>query len=127
VDIYDYKTNKEVKTEPYITWDGTRTTMQTPLSHLDDCHITHYALQLSIYMYIVLKHNHTLEAGKMQIQHVVFEVESYDENGYPITARDFEGNPIVKEVVDYDLPYLKSEVISMIKYMKTHPELFNND
>ena len=33
------------------------------------------------------------------------------------------GDPIVKEVIPYDLPYLKKEVQNMIKHIGTHPEL----
>jgi hypothetical protein len=118
VNIYDYKTNKEIKTEPYVDWEGKRKTLQGPLQHIDDCNLMHYALQLSSYMYMIMKHNHNLKPGVLEIHHVVFEVESYDKNGYPKTALDDRGEPIVKEVVPYELPYLKKEVIAMINYIK---------
>ena len=51
VNITDYKTNKEIKTEGYTNWDGITQKMSAPVSHLDDCHLMHYALQLSMYMY----------------------------------------------------------------------------
>ena len=50
VHITDYKTNKEIKTEGFTSWDGISQKMNPPLSHLDDCHLMHYALQLSMYM-----------------------------------------------------------------------------
>ena len=127
VNVYDYKTNKEIKEKPYTSWDGKVSTMTGPLEHVGDCNLNHYALQLSIYMYIVLKHNHTLKPGKLQIHHVSFDVEKKDVNGYPIIATDPMGDPIIKKVVPYDLPYMKREVNAMIKYLKLHPELYNND
>ena len=76
-------------------------------------------------MYIVLKHNHTLKPGKLEIHHIVFEKEGEDENGYPIIATDAAGDPLVKEVVPYSVPYMKKEVNSLIKYLKTHPEAYD--
>ena len=57
----------------------------------------------------------------MEIHHIKFEKEGDDEHGYPITKYDQEGNPIVKEVVPYTIPYLKKEVISIINYLKQNP------
>lgn len=119
IDLYDYKTNKEIKVKGFTSWDGAVTKMLGPCSHLDDCNFNHYALQLSVYMYMMLKHNHFLDAGKMEIHHIVFEIECEDEYGNPVTKRDHEGNPIVKEVIPYPVPYLKAEVINMIKYVKS--------
>jgi len=123
IDIYDYKTNKEIKTEGYTNWEGVTKKMLGPLSHLDDCHLTHYSLQLSIYMYMMLKHNHNLKPGKMEIHHITFKKEGEDEHGYPIVAEDPNGNPIVDQVIPYKLDYLKKEVRAMINYVKQHPEV----
>jgi len=123
VDIYDYKTNKEIKTEGFTNWEGVTNMMLGPLSHLEDCHLTHYALQLSIYMYIMLKHNHNLKPGKMEIHHITFKKEGEDEYGYPIVAEDPNGDPIVDQVIPYELPYLKKEVRAMINYVKQYPEV----
>lgn len=123
VDIYDYKTNKEIKTQGYRSWDGKTAKMEGIVSHLDDCEFYHYALQLSLYMYMILKHNPKFQPGKLQIQHILFEEDGKDKYGYPITKRDSNGDPIVKEVVPYDLPYLKDEVLSMINWLKDHPKV----
>jgi hypothetical protein len=125
VNVYDYKTNKEIKSEGYTNWEGITKMMLPPLNNIEDCNLMHYALQLSIYMYIILKHNHNLKPGIMEIHHVTFELEGEDENGYPLVKKDHEGNPIVKEVVPYKVPYLKKEVNAMIKHLKTHPELYD--
>jgi len=123
VNVYDYKTNKKMR-EAYTNWEGVTKKMIGPLSHIDDCDLMHYAIQLSIYMYIILKHNHNLKPGKLQIQHILFEVEAEDEYGFPITALDAAGDPIIKEIVPYDLPYLRTEVNDIIKYMKLYPKEF---
>lgn len=118
IDIIDYKTNKEIKKESFKNWEGISQKMSGPCAHLDDCNFNHYALQLSTYMYIILKHNPHFKPGKLTIHHILFEEEAKDKYGNPIAKRDHEGNPIVKEVVPYELPYLKAEVIDMINWLK---------
>jgi hypothetical protein len=117
VDIIDYKTNKEIKKEGFKNWEGRTQKMLHCLSHLDDCNFYHYAVQLSVYMYMILKHNHNLKPGKLILQHIIFEEEGVDKFGYPVAKRNAQGEPIVKEVVPYEVPYLKSEVISMINWL----------
>lgn len=126
IDVYDYKTNKEIKTEGYTNWEGVTNKMLGPCSHLDDCNLNHYALQLSTYMYMIQKHNHHLKPGKMEIHHITFKIEGEDEFGYPITAEDPNGEPIVHEVIPYEIPYLKKEVRNMIKYIKQNPDVIKN-
>lgn len=116
VNIIDYKTNKEIKKESYINWEGKSDKMLPPLDGLDDCHFYHYALQLSIYMYIILKHNPKLKPGKIFIHHVIFEVDGEDQWGYPITKKDINNEPIVKEVIPIEIPYLVDEVIVLMHY-----------
>jgi hypothetical protein len=116
VNITDYKTNKEIKKESYVNWEGVSQKMLPPVSHLDDCNFWHYALQLSTYMYIILKHNPRLKPGKITIHHVLFYTDGTDKFGNPITKLDEQGEPKVKKIVPYDLPYLKAEVINLIKH-----------
>lgn len=118
VNITDYKTNKEIKERGYQSWDGSVTKMLSPVNHLDDCNLNHYTLQLSLYMYMILKHNPKLKAGKLTIHHIQFEEVGKDKFGYPIAARDSNGDPIVTNIVQYDLPYLKSEIISLMNWLK---------
>ena len=121
--IIDYKTNKEIKTESFKNWEGMSEKMLEPVQHLDDCNFNHYALQLSVYMYIILKHNPKLQAGKIFIHHITFEVDGEDQYGYPISKLDVNGEPIVKEVIQMPVPYLYDEVISIINFMKEFPHL----
>ena len=118
VDVIDYKTNEEIKMQGFINWEGISKKMLEPLNHLDDCNFNHYSLQLSTYMYIILKHNPHFKAGKMILQHIVFEKNGVDEFDNVILKRDDAGQPIVQEVIPYEVPYLKDEVLTMIKYIK---------
>ena len=126
IDLYDYKTNKEIKLKSYVDRNGKSKKMLGPLSHLDDCNFNDYALQLSTYMYMMLKHNYNLKPGKMQIDHVEFEIEDVDQMGYPIIASDAKGDPLIKKVTPYEIPYLKSEVIAMFKHLQLNREKFLN-
>jgi len=118
VHITDYKTNKEIKTEGYVNWEGISQKMSHPMSHLDDCHLNHYALQLSLYMFIILKHNPKLKPGSLTIHHILFDEAGRDRFNNPISARDTDGNPIVTDIVQYDLPYLKQEAISIVHWLE---------
>jgi hypothetical protein len=118
IHITDYKTNKEIKTSSYVNWEGLSQKMDHPVSHLDDCNYYHYALQLSAYMYMIQKHNPTLQPGSLVLHHIIFEVEGEDDYGYPIVSRTEQGDPIVKDVVQYNLPYLKEEVMAIFQYLK---------
>ena len=117
VNIIDYKTNKEIKKESYVNWEGISEKMSHPVNNLDDCNFYHYALQLSIYMYIILKHNPKLKAGNIFIHHITFEVDKEDQWGYPIAKLDDNGDPIVKEVIPMQVPYLVDEVHAIIHYL----------
>ena len=118
IHITDYKTNKEIKLKSFVNWEGISQKLNQPVSHLDDCNYFHYALQLSAYMYMIQKHNPKLQPGSLILHHVVFEVEGEDQYGYPIVSRTEQGDPIVKEVIPYELPYLKEEVITIFQWLK---------
>lgn len=115
--IYDYKSNKEIKTQGFKNWEGIVERMLSPLQHLDNCHLAYYSLQLSVYMYIILKHNPNLSFGGLQLDHVIFEEEKKDKNGYPVHRTDENGDPIVKELKTYKVPYMKSEVRVIIDWL----------
>jgi hypothetical protein len=118
INIIDYKSNKKIDMESYVDWEGKSKKMLPPIDNLDDCHFSHYALQLSIYMYIILKHNPKLKPGRIFIHHVSFEIEKEDKWGYPTIKKDNDGNPIVKEVTPIAVPYLADEVLTVLHYIK---------
>jgi hypothetical protein len=118
VNVYDYKTNKEIKTESYVNWEGISDKMGNPLSHLDDCNLNHYNIQLSLYMYMILKHNPKLKPGKLVIEHIQFKEAGKDAYDNRVVYYDEFGEPLVENIVAYELPYLKSEVISIINHLR---------
>jgi hypothetical protein len=117
IDVNDFKTNKEIKTKGYVNWEGIEQKMLYPLQNLPDCNYTHYSLQLSLYMYMMLKHNPQKKCGRMTIEHIIFEEERKDKYQYPIIRYE-NGLPIVKDIIKYDVPYLKSEVILMMQHLE---------
>ena len=118
VNIYDYKTNKEIKTSGYTNWEGITDKMLDPVTNLDDCNLNHYALQLSFYMYMILKHNPRLKPGKMIIEHIIFKEAGKDAYDNRVVLYDASGEPVVDEIVKYEVPYLKTEVINIINHLK---------
>ena len=121
INILDYKTNKEIKKKGFKNWEGIVSKMYNPVNHLDDCNLKHYNLQLSLYAYIIKKHNPKLKIGDLTIQHVIFEKEGDDEHGYPITKYNDQDEPIIKDIKIYNLPYLKQEVQSLVMWLKDNP------
>lgn len=118
VNVHDYKTSKKIDMESYVNWEGISKKMLSPLNHLDDCHKNHYALQLSIYMYMILKHNPNLKPGKLIVHHVQFEeANEKDQYGFPIILLE-NGEPTVKNIDYIELPYLKQEVQTLINQKK---------
>jgi ATP-dependent exoDNAse (exonuclease V) beta subunit len=57
LEIWDYKTNKEIKTSNNF---GNK--MLHPISHLDECEMNTYSLQLGLYKHIIMK-NTNLKIG----------------------------------------------------------------
>lgn len=112
--ISDYKTNKEIEFKSYVNWEGMSKKMLGVVSHLDDCNYFHYSLQLSLYMYMVLRHNPKLKPGKINIHHVTFENTGFDQYGYPIARLDQDNNPIVKGVEYIPCDYLFSDVKAIV-------------
>jgi len=117
ININDYKTNKEIKDKGFTNWEGITNKMYKPVNNLDDCNLNHYNLQLSLYAYIIKKHNPKLKIGKLTIQHVKFKQVGEDTNGYPINEH-VNGEPVLDTIKIYELPYLKDEVTSLIMWIK---------
>jgi hypothetical protein len=118
VNIYDYKTNKEIKQKGYVNWEGISEKMLPPVNHLDDCNLKHYGLQLSFYMYMIIKHNHKLKPGKLMIEHIQFKEAGKDAYGNRVVLYDNFGEPVVDKIEHYEVPYYKEEVINIINYLK---------
>lgn len=122
VHITDYKTIKELKTSSYVNWEGISQKMLAPIDHLEDCHLIHYSLQLSFYLYMILKHNPQLSPGNLIIEHIKFKLKEMDKHGFPIYLTNDLGEFVVEDVVNYNVPYLKSEVKTMLDHFKNNKE-----
>lgn len=118
VNIDDHKTSKEIKLQGYINWEGVTTKMLRPVEHLDECEFNNYALQLSLYMYIILRHNPLLEPGKMIINHVKLKEVSQDKYGYPVYQTDEYGDYTIESIDQIALPYLEREVKLILQSLK---------
>lgn len=98
--IEDYKTNKVIYTQSFKDKNtGKLRMMLGPLSHLMDCHMVHYTLQLSLYQF--MGEYFGFLPGVRRIIHYKHPIEGL---GTP--------DPVVHE-----LPYLRSEVIAMLKHV----------
>lgn len=97
--IDDYKTNKKLEDQSY--YDGKEfRMMKGPLSHLMDCNLVHYQLQLSLYQFMGEYFN--FKPGLRRIIHFPHEIEGL-------------GKPDPKII---ELPYLRSEVLLMLRHLK---------
>ena len=113
VDIDDYKTNKEIVENSYGFPHNPRM-MLDPVSNLMDCNYWHYALQLSIYMKLILLKNPNLKAGELRLIHFNFEIVKRDQFGFP-TIKMKDGHPVVEKRMVYNMPYLEKEAIAVLK------------
>lgn len=99
-DIYilDYKTNaKGMVDKAYFDFKKKRTQrMYFPINNIDDHMLNHYALQLSIYAWMLQRINPDFNIKVLRLLHI-----------------DGEGNE-----TDYDVPYLKDDVERLLKHYK---------
>ena len=115
IHIWDYKTDEAI---PMVGWSSewkAPRKMLEPIEHLDDCKGILYALKMSLYMYLLWKANKgALKPGDIIIEHIQLK---RDDDGLPVL--DNSNSPIVlgspKKI---QLPYLKKEVIAMLKTIK---------
>lgn len=116
-EVEDHKTSKEIKLKAFETWEGPKKLL-APIQHLDDCEFNLYALQLSLYAYMILKHNPQFKLRKLTINHVQFKIKELDKWEYPILELDSNGEPIVDKIVKIELPFLLKEVQAIIKHIQ---------
>lgn len=97
ITICDWKTNKEIKTKGgFDTRTKQTVKMLYPLNKLEDCDLSHYNLQLSMYAWMIQKLNPEFIIKDLVLVH-------FDHSG--------------KQTV-YHLPYLKNEVEQMLRHYK---------
>ena len=86
--LMDWKTSKRIDSKAYRNKKGNHPVT----SNLDDCNFNHYALQLSLYRYILETYYH-LKISEHIIVHL-----------------------LDNDCVGYHTPYMKNYVLSMLKY-----------
>lgn len=103
--IADWKTNKKIETKSFFNQKTKASVkMQYPLNNLDDVNYWHYAMQLSTYAWMMQKLNSEYEIEDLVLVH-------FDHEGY---------------MTVYHMPYLKDEVIRMLRYFKKTSVLEEN-
>jgi hypothetical protein len=100
--VRDWKTNKEIKVSNKYQ------NMKYPVSHLEDCNLNHYNLQLSLYGWM-------LEQFGFEVVHIEFE--HFTLENVP------EGFEIVGNKV-YEIPYLKIEIENMLEHYKNYVQVY---
>lgn len=99
IDIQDYKTCKEIKKTGYFDQVTKKhKKMKFPVSNLADCNFNHYALQLSLYAWMIEQKNPDLHIRSLSIKHF----------------KDIKTSQVL------EVPYLKKDVEAMVSaYKKT--------
>ena len=97
ITILDWKTNREIKKESYYNRSTKQhQMMKFPLNNIQDSNYWHYALQLSLYAYL------------LQTLHPEFVIK-----GLKLIHIDRE-----QKETEYEVPYLKDDVERMLKHYK---------
>jgi len=109
INITDNKVvSKIYRSGSFKTKDGFKiqgVKMQAPLENLDETNYNDFCLQLSLYMYLAWENNKHLKIGKLFIRH--------------ITMND---NDKVTSDNLIEVPYMKEEVVKMLKYKKLNED-----
>lgn len=113
INIYDYKTDKEIVFKGYSNKWQEAEKLLGPLSHLEECNGNIYSIKMSLYMYLLWKANKgKLKPGKIILEWCPIE---RDEDGVPIL---YDGVPKQLFQKNIEIPYRKKEVINMLNTLK---------
>lgn len=115
INIWDYKTDAEIKFQAFSNQWTKPQKLLGPLGHLDDCNANIYSIKMSMYMYLLWRANKGhLRPGDIMIEHVQLERDP-DNDNLPVL---FQGKPVVKKIENILLPYRKKEVMDMLATLK---------
>lgn len=115
INIWDYKTDQEIKHKAFSSKWVEPAKMLPPVSHLDDCNANHYSLKMSLYMYLLWKSNKgKLKTGDIVIEHIHLKRDPNNDN-LPVLK---DGKPVVLKIEKIKLPYRKKEIEDMLKTVK---------
>lgn len=100
--LRDWKSNREIKKKSFFNSAKKKNVMMKfPLNNLMDCNFYHYALQLSLYAYMINQLNPDLKVRDLKIVHI-----------------DREGRQTI-----YPVEYLKSDVERMIRHYEREQKI----
>lgn len=112
INIWDYKTDAEIKFKAFSSKWVDPAMMLPPLTHLEECNANIYSLKMSMYMYLLWKSNKgKLKPGDIIIEHIHLQRNPQDDN---LPMLDKNGKPIVLKIEKIKLPYRKKEVMDML-------------
>lgn len=113
IHIWDYKTDQEISLKGWSNeWTSPKKYLP-PIQHLEECNGNTYALKMSLYMYMLWKANKgRFKPGDIVIEHITLKRDPLDDN---IPVLNQEGVPIEEGRKLIHLPYLKKEVMAMLK------------
>lgn len=115
INIWDYKTDQEIKFKAFSSKWVEPTKLLGPLSHLDDCNANIYSIKMSMYMYLLWKANKgKLKTGDIVIEHVHL-LRNPDNDNLPVLKNNM---PVVSHIEQIKLPYRKKEVEAMLATIK---------
>lgn len=115
INIWDYKTDAEIKFNAFSSAWVKPARLLGPLSHLEECNGNLYSIKMSLYMYLLWKSNRgKLKPGDIIIEHVHLERDP-DNDNIPVLK---DGKPVVKKIEQIKLPYRKKEVMAMLETLK---------
>jgi hypothetical protein len=115
INIWDYKTDQEIKFKAFSSKWVEPAKLLGPLSHLDDCNANVYSIKMSLYMYLLWKSNRgSLKPGDIIIEHVHL-LRDPDNDNLPVLRN---GKPVVQKIEQIKLPYRKKEVEAMLATIK---------
>jgi len=116
INIWDYKTDAEIKFKAFSSKWVDPAMMLHPLSHLEECNANIYSLKMSLYMYMLWKSNRgKLKTGDIIIEHIHLQRDPQNDN---LPVLDKDGKPIVLKIEKIKLPYRKKEVMDMLATIK---------
>jgi hypothetical protein len=100
-------------------WVSKHETMLPPLSHLPDCNFYHYAMQVSMYAYMI-EQSLRIPCAGLRLCHIQ---APFILNSYGMPLRDEQGMYTIdktKEETDdwHKIPYLRNEVIAVVNDRK---------
>lgn len=115
INIWDYKTDEEIKFKAFSNEWVKGKKMLAPLDHLDECNANIYSIKMSLYMYLLWKANKgRFKIGDIIIEHVHLKRDK-DNMNLPVLE---DGKPVVLKIEQIKLPYRKNEVIAMLKTLE---------